>query len=181
MTRHRLLVSLMLVGISALFGLSGLDGTRSAWGGSLIPFEDPDSDLWGYKTIRGAVAIPARYYVAGEFSRHGLAAVVDASGWQYVDTQGRCVIRPFVFDNGPDPFSEGLARFREDGKFGFFDETGRVVIPARFDFVKPFSGGSAEYCEGCTEQYEGEHMIHSGGTWGRIDRKGRVVKSGSKQ
>jgi hypothetical protein len=58
---------------------------------------------------------------------------------------------------------------------GFFDERGRVVIPARFAFVAPFSEGRAAFCEGCREQTEGEHRSVRGGRWGFIDRRGHIV------
>ncbi len=102
----------------------------------------------------------------------GLRAVADDSGWVYLDSTGVPVIRPFLFDNGPDPFSEGLARFVKDSLFGFFDTCGTVVIEPRFTFVKPFSGGTAEACEGCRLVPEGEYTRVEGGTWFVVDRSG---------
>ena len=92
-----------------------------------------------------------------------------------INRQGKTLIRPYLLDNGPDPFREGLARFREAGKVGFFDERGKVVIRARFAFAAPFSEGRAVFCQGCREQEEGEHRSIQGGLWGFIDRKGRIV------
>ena len=44
----------------------------------------------------------------------------------------------FLMDNGPDYFSEGMARILKAGRFGFIDEKGRVVIEAIYDFAAPF-------------------------------------------
>ena len=141
----------------------------------LFPFEDPTTHLWGYLNARGAVVIAPRFSVAQDFSNRGIAAVADESGWKLIDRKGRVLIRPYLLDNGPDPFQEGLARFKEAGKFGFFNERGKVIIPARFAFAAPFSEGRAVFCQGCRELAEGEHRSMQGGLWGFIDRKGRIV------
>jgi hypothetical protein len=164
-------------------GLSGISFTwekeyqtvkNPSYGQVLIPFEDKNG-LWGYKDNAGKIIISPRYFAAGEFSEHGIAPVGDKSGWKYIDTSGKTVIVPFIFDNGPDYFSEGLARFAENGKMGFFDETGKIIIPAQFDFVFPFSEGLAEFCNGCSKVYAGEHYTMEGGQWGKIDRWGKIV------
>ncbi len=140
-----------------------------------IPREDPDSDLWGYVTASGEVVIPPHYVLATEFTTKGIAAIVDEDGWAWIDDQGTVLLRPFIFDNGPDDFSEGLSRFVEKGKIGFFDTSGKVVIPARFTFANPFQDGCAAFCEGCIKVMYGEHYAYEGGAWGCIDRTGTVV------
>ena len=114
--------------------------------------------------------------MAMEFSEQGIAAVVDGDGWLYIDRQGRPVVRPFPFDNGPDYFVEGLSRYREKGKIGFIDPAGRIVIPAAFDFAFLFSEGRAAVCNGCgLEKTDYEQKMVVGGKWGYIDRSGRIV------
>jgi hypothetical protein len=142
---------------------------------ALLPFEDQTTHLWGYRASGGTVIIEPRFFVADRFSVHGIAAAADESGWQYIDGQGSVVIRPFVFDNGPDPFREGLARFKSGEQFGFFDERGRVVISPQFDFAAPFADGLAAFCEGCEVYAEGEHSRYEGGVWGFINKQGTVV------
>ena len=85
---------------------------------------------------------------------------------------GETVIRPFVVDNGPDYFKEGLAPFRIDNKFGFFDRKGKIIIRSQFDFAFPFHEGLAAICVGCKEGPEGEYHSVKGGTWGYINRGG---------
>ena len=41
------------------------------------------------------------------------------------------------------PFSEGLAAVRENGKWGYIDETGSLVIPCQYDLACPFREGLA--------------------------------------
>lgn len=138
-----------------------------------VPFER--GGKWGYRDPRGVVVIPPRFELAKPFSPEGLAAVVDEQGWAYIDATGKLVIRPLVFDNGPDYFREDLARFTEDGKYGFFDRRGRAVISPRFDYAAPFASGLAAICVGCEEVNSGEHRFLQGGLWGFIDRSGALV------
>ena len=114
-----------------------------------VPFEK--GGLWGYRDAHGTVVIPARYLIADPFSREGIAAVADEKEWTIIDRTGKVLVRPFLFDNGPDEFHEGLARCVEDGKMGFFDKHGRIVIPPRFSYAEPFSGGRAHVCFDCVK------------------------------
>jgi hypothetical protein len=139
----------------------------------LVPFEQ--GELWGYKNAAGKIVIAPKYVSAGDFSDAGIAAVADKQGWAIINAGGSVLLRPYVFDNGPDYFRQGLARFVTEGKFGFFDERGRVAIPARFDFVEPFQEGFAAFCAGCVQDQQGEHRVVKGGKWGYIDRKGKTV------
>lgn len=138
---------------------------------SLVPFEK--NQLWGYQDRQGRVVIPARYKLADEFTRHGLAMVLDQKGWLYINSQGKELIRPFIFDNGPDYFQEGLARFVRDNKFGYFDQTGKIVIAPQFDFAYPFENGQAKVGYGCRFIKNGEHQEVVGGVWTEIDKQGR--------
>jgi rRNA maturation protein Nop10 len=139
-----------------------------------IPFEQ--EGLWGYRDAHGTVVIPARYLVADPFSPEGIAAVADEKEWAIIDRTGKVLVHPFLFDNGPDEFHQRLARCVEDGKFGFFDKHGRIVIPPRFSYADPFSGGRAHVCFDCVKVSDGEHSRYEGKRWGWIDRKGREVK-----
>jgi len=139
-----------------------------------VPFEQDGQ--WGYRDAQGKVVVAPRYLIADEFSPEGIAAVADEKGWAYIDRTGKVLVHPFLFDNGPDEFHEGLARCVEDGKVGFFDKHGRIVIPPRFSFAEPFSGGRAKVCFDCVKVSDGEHSRYEGKRWGWIDRKGREVK-----
>ena len=58
-------------------------------------------------------------------------------------------------------FSDGLAAVRIDGRYGYIDPTGRVVIAPQFDAAGPFTGNYAE--------------VQINGRSGAIDRTGRIV------
>lgn len=79
------------------------------------------------------------------------------------------------FDNGPDWFVEGLVRSRQNGKVGYWDDTFRNRIAARFDYASQFESGKALVCIGCKPQREGEHVSLGGGEWFYIDKNGQRV------
>jgi hypothetical protein len=164
-----LLLSIWIASIVSAYAQS------RAGAGLPMPFEDETLQLWGFRDDDGRVVIAPRYYVAGEFSSKGIAPVADESGWQYIDPNGRTVIKPFVHDNAPDEFREGLARFQDGDLFGFFDEAGQVVIPPHYDFLSPISEGRAAFCLGCRKIMEDEHSRYTGGQWGFLDPTGHVV------
>lgn len=83
--------------------------------------------------------------------------------------------RMVFFDNGPDYFKNGVARFLASGKMGFINKQANVVIAAKFDFVSPFLDGYARICQGCRKEIRGEHSRIVGGHWNDIDMKGNVV------
>ena len=52
--------------------------------------------------------------------------------------------RPVVYGyDDIDCLSDGLARIERDGKYGFIDKTGKVVIPLNYDDAWYFSEGLA--------------------------------------
>ena len=123
----------------------------------------------------GALTIDTDHLNELSFSE-GLASVLLPDGWYYVSPDGRTA--PVVTsDNGPDYFSEGLARTRRSGKVGFIDRSLSEVIPPKWDFAFPFEGGVAVVCQGCRSHpiAGGEHSEMRGGSWGYIDRVGEVV------
>lgn len=134
--------------------------------------------LYGYKDEQNAVVLEATYRMANDFV-NGMTEVVDDKGWAYINGKGEVLARPFIYDNGPDYFQEGLARFVEDEKIGFLDENGEKQIPADFDFAHPFNSGLSAACMGCKEKpfttESGEHMQMVGGKWGFINKKGSWV------
>jgi hypothetical protein len=102
-------------------------------------------------------------------------AVFNDGGWVYRDKTGADIIRPYTFDNGPDYFVEGMARFQRGGKMGFFDVQGNIIIPPAYDFAAPFCGGYSIVCNGCTYVPDEVHRHLEGGVWGHIDLTGKVV------
>lgn len=67
---------------------------------------------------------------------------------------------PCQYDDAGD-FSEGLARVKLNGKWGFIDKTGREAVPCQYDDAGSFSEGLA--------------AVLLNGKWGFIDKTGKEV------
>lgn len=74
---------------------------------------------------------------------------------------------PIVTEDGEGEFSEGLRVVVRDGRFGYADETGRIVIAPRYAWAGDFSEGRAAVA---VDALVGEGML-----MGLIDREGRAV------
>ena len=119
-----------------------LDCAYAPGGGEMQSFSDCAS-----KDARGGVHLQPRRRARLGYDRDGLASVF-VEGWYYLARDGNSAA-VMAFDNGPDPFAEGLARAPIGGKIGYIDRHLRRVIPARFDGAFPFAQGRAAVCIGC--------------------------------
>ncbi|MGV3666760.1 MAG: WG repeat-containing protein [Leptospira bouyouniensis] len=140
---------------------------------SLTSFEE--NGLYGFKDKKGNVIIQPQYEQTLEFTKAGVAFVVWNKKWVCIDQKNNVLLESFLYDNGPDYLSEKLARFVENGKMGFHNERCQKVIVANYDFVYPFEKGHAIVCNGCELKPEGEHKRIVGGSYGLINKKGKLV------
>ncbi len=158
-------------------------------------FKSKDS-LVGVKNKAGKIIVPAQFKifsylkdgdpVEGEtilFDGSKEGEKLEKNAWGYVyDRKGKFLYKPFLYDNGADYFSEGLRRLVKNGKVGFADRNGKIVIQPEHDFVSPFNYGYAAFCDGCDwEKTEDEHRAMVGGTWGVMNVKGQAVQPVTKQ
>lgn len=104
----------------------------------------------------------------------------------YVGEPGQTVVRPRlgeVTSAGGDceNFSEGLACFVSDEKFGYIEKAGSVVIRPRYDVAAPFNGGLAAVAIGkhSTDNPE-SHVGSRGDRRGYVDETGKYVWQPSK-
>lgn len=157
-------------------------------------FKSKDS-LVGVKNQNGKIIVPAQFRVfsyleEGELVK-GETIYFDGfkndekpgkNEWGYVyDKKGNFLYKPFFYDNGADYFSEGVRRFVKNGKVGFVDRNGTIIINPEHDFASPFNYGYAAFCDGCDwEKTDDEHKAIVGGTWGVMNFKGEIVKPISK-
>lgn len=146
--------------------------------------------LVGVKNQKGEIVIPAQFkiysdlkdgeVVEGEtilFDGNKTGGNQEKNAWGYVyDRKGNFLYQPFMYDNGPDYFVEGLRRFVKNGKIGFADRNGKVIIEPKHDFVDYFNYGYASFCDGCDwEKTDDEHKSIVGGKWGIMNARGETV------
>lgn len=133
-----------------------------------VAFEAADG-AYGYKNLAGEPVIAPRFAFAYEFGEAGLAAAVERPTtpagkprFVFIDPRGVELAQAYAFDNGPDYFQEGLARIvGADGRVGFIDRGGAIVIAPRFVDATGFCHGQA--------------MVHDGHAQWTIDRAGAAV------
>lgn len=131
-------------------------------------FTEGDEEVYGYKDGKGTVVIAPRFGYAYEFGSGGVAAAVErpttpdgSARFVFIDASGKELAVAYAFDNGPDYFQEGVARIVADGKVGFLDRTGVIVIAPQF-------AGASGFCHGQATVHDGRE------TW-EIDRAGKAV------
>ncbi|MHB1351296.1 MAG: WG repeat-containing protein [Desulfobulbaceae bacterium] len=113
------------------------------------------------------------------FNEEGLATIIVSSKPDplkvFYVSQDRKVVRAHFFDNNADYFQEGLARTISNNKFGFINKNLETVITPEYDFAFPFVNSHAIVCNHCKPEIEGEHKKIVGGTWGVINKAGKVA------
>lgn len=138
---------------------------------------------YGYVDKEGKIAINPQFDFAFPFSAEGLALVVLNRKIGFVDKSGKYEINPqfasqggfinalseafaITSDIGRISFSEGLAPAQiGEGKTGYIDKTGKIVINPQFGAALPFYGGMAFVV---SEDSPGGEMA-----W--IDKEGKYV------
>lgn len=100
-------------------------------------------------------------------------------------TYGRCIainqnqktlFDIVIFDCGPDYFNEGLTRVLRNGKMGFVNHYGEIIIPCRYDYAKSFYNGTAEVTYHAEEHYDlDEHLIVESKEWFFINPQGEKI------
>lgn len=155
-----------------------------------LAFVSLPGGLYGYIDKTGKIVVPTKFGDAGDFHK-GLAWVdvekkmgrelVEGHNWGLIDRTGKLVVEPQFYAVGD--WSEGMAPVTKgrwilmrtpDGesvpdiknaKTGFIDQTGRVVVPPRYEAVGPYSEGLASVAVGTGFNIK----------CGFIDKSGRVV------
>ena len=121
---------------------------------------------YGYIDMEGRWVIKPTFEFTYMFSE-GLAMVRIGKDFAWIDRQGSIVIDPQSFEATENGFREGRLAVKRDGKWGFIDSKGKLVIPFQFEKPASFSGGVAQVVS------EG-HQHH----W--IDLNGKILWSEKK-
>ena len=141
-------------------------------------FEDVDATL-GYVDSSGKVVIPAGkypYIFTAEFDKIAFVLLKDRKGVYAIDRNEKILFQVCSYEIGPDIVSNGLFRIIENGKIGFANMNGEIVIKPRFQFVYPFQeNGFAIFCENGTWSMLDKYIPVIKGKWVVINRQGVVV------
>ena len=137
-----------------------------------------DYGKWGFADELGKTVIPHKFHGVDEF-HEGLAAVLLSNKYGFIDVRGKLVI-PAVYDLEIEVtahgsgytgskieevgfkdirFAGGLAKVVFNGKWGFIDKAGKVVVPFKYDRAGKFSE-------------HGKAIAKHGGELKMVDRNG---------
>lgn len=126
-----------------------------------------NNGLWGLVDGQGKVVIECGYGRIEPFEADGTARVELDGAWGCVklsdDGSAREILTPAFEALGS--FSEGLARVRMVGRWGYVDMTGAEMVPMKYADAEDFEGGYA--------------AVKSRNKWGVIDTSGQVVVKAS--
>ena len=175
-------------------------------------------EKWGFIDKAGNEVIPIKYDGVKRFSE-GMAAVGiktndgDDLIWGFVDTIGHEAIPLIYSEYEPDwsrdgfypsvqyrsdndlIYSEGKAAVKQNGKWGFIDKNGELIVAHIFDEAAGFKEGVARVkndegwgyiddkgevivpCEyyGAMDFSEGFAAVETFGKWGYIDKTGKTI------
>jgi len=140
--------------------------------------QDTVSNAYGYVNKHGDTVIaPGKYRICFTEKFYDIA-IVQNSGYEIVgiNRDEKILFKVFLSDFGPDEPSNGLFRIVENGKIGYANLHGKIIIQPQFDGATPFEKRKAKVCMGCVLKAKGEHHYWSGGTWYTIDKKGNKIK-----
>jgi len=100
----------------------------------------------GYIDKTGKTVIPHKFDQADDF-QGDLAKVLVKSKWGFIDKTGKFVIQP-TYESYPSGFSDGLMYVNvsktDVPQYGYFDTSGKVVIPAKYSWAESFNDGIAK-------------------------------------
>ena len=97
---------------------------------------------WGFINKNGQWAIPAQYDNAANF-RSGLASVYNAPDDYFINPKGKIVYPPLFDEWLYHPGDGTCIAFKKEGKYGFADSTGRIIIQPQYETAYSFSEGLA--------------------------------------
>ena len=142
-----------------------------------VRFLDDDNSTT-YIDPNGKVLKQKFDWFSEHFTPDGLCIVRDykTNKCGFINKKGEYVIKP-EFDE-VDEFSEGLARVKVDGKYGYIDYNGKMVVEPSFVLAKQyFSNGLAGVYIDTVEWQQwkdGKHLCYAKKV-GFIDKTGRYV------
>jgi WG containing repeat len=108
---------------------------------------------------------------AKDFHEGLAAAQGEGNKWGYINRSGKWIVKPqYEF---ADDFSEGLAGVVINGKYGFINNQGELVIPARFDVRRELR--HPELLIGAGRFKEGLASVAVDRSYGYINKQGTFV------
>ena len=132
----------------------------------------------GYINQHGDTVIPlGKYFYCFTDTLKNFAIVLKKNGQLIgIDKNEKELFEVYWFDNGPDYVTDGLFRIKKNGKIGYSDTNGKIVIEPQFDCAFPFEKGKAKVSNDCKTVMVGEYSKWISDNWIYIDKTGKIIK-----
>jgi hypothetical protein len=146
--------------------------------GYLLKFNDSVKNTCGYKNLKGDTIIKLGKYVMCWTDTFKTYAIVSKAhrGLIAIDRSEKELFQVYNFDNGPDYPAGGLFRIIKNGKFGFADTNGKIVIKPQYGCAFPFENGIAKVAVNCVDKKTGEkHHYWESDKWFYINKSGSKI------
>ncbi len=135
------------------------------------PYDEPGVPS-GYANLLGEPVIPlGKYDYCYSDTLRNFAIVRKEGEIIGINRKEEILFEVFAFDNGPDYPQEGLFRIVKQGKMGFADNSGHIIVKPQFYFAFPFNEGKAKICYSGELVQDGEHSRVHSEEWFYLDRK----------
>lgn len=137
---------------------------------------------FGYVNQKGDTVIPKGTFAmcfTDTFTTYAYVYDKDlyGDGMVAINKNKEIIFDVFLFDNGPDYISEGLFRIKQNGKIGFANELGEVIIEPNYECAYPFENGKAKVAYHCeTINDDLDHSTWKSANWFYIDKNGNKIK-----
>ena len=130
---------------------------------------------FGYIDRTGHLAIPMKYEMAYPF-QNGLAAVMEAGAWKFIDPSGKIIFAAPVGTNDFGHYSDGLVAVHIGGKVSFERVDGGEWYYANADGKCAFDWKITSSYDSPLQIFsEGRAGVRTGDKWGIINRAGETI------
>ncbi len=133
----------------------------------------------GYLNSKGDTIIPiGKYYYCYTDTIRDFGMVIENKTGKIlgIDNKGTELFQVFKYDNGPDYVKSGLFRIIKNGKIGYANPQGKIIIEPNFKCAYPFKGDFAKVSNYCKTIKDGENSIWKSESWYQITKNGRRVE-----
>ena len=139
--------------------------------------EDGIGAKTGYVNAKGDTIISmGKYKYCFTDTLKTIAIVMDHDNlFKAIDVNDKILYQVKTYDNGPDYISEGLFRIIIEGKTGYANEAGEIIIQPQYACTAPFEEGKARVALKCELIKEGEHTRMESEEWFFIDTLGNRI------
>lgn len=149
----------------------------------LVKFHEGEADQMGvasgYINSEGDTIIPTgkySYCYTDTIRTVGMVMEKESGKILGIDNNGTELFEVFNYDNGPDYVESGLFRIVNNGKIGYANSDGKIMIKPDFDCAYPFEGNFAKVSNNCVSEKMGDHSMWKSDNWYKITKDGKRVE-----